>query len=132
MEGKKITKRGGLWQWVLAVAVVSLCYGTMRFSCCEEGLDGLASLETLYGFKAPLPFGKRLLTAWMAHGLTWAGLSIPVAFEWIEILGAAMLAEGLRRVFRPWLGNSWSRIAGLLVFGFLPLSYLLRSPLNVD
>lgn len=119
------------WRWAVAVVAVSFVYATMRFSCCEEAVDGWASLATLYEFRAPVPFGKRILTAWLAHGVAWTGLSVTRAFECVEILGAAALAEGLRRTFRPWLGNSWSQVAGLLMFGILPAAYLLRSPLTL-
>jgi len=127
----KGTKESWMWRWAVAVGVVALCWGALRLSCCEEPLDGWASLQTLYEFRAPVPFGKRLLTVWMAHGLTWAGLSVTRAFEWVEILGAAALAEGLRRVFLPYLGRRKSCLAGLCVFGVLPTAYLLRSTLTL-
>jgi hypothetical protein len=127
----KATNETVTWRWALAVAAVALCYGALHFSCCPEALDGWASLQTLYEFRAPVPFGKRILTAWMAHGLAWTGLSMRHAFEAIEILGAAALAEALRRTFRPWLGEAWSRVAGLLFFGILPAAFLLRSPMTL-
>ena len=127
----KTTKEAGTWRWWLVVATMAVCWGALRFSCCEEGLNGIASLKTLYDFNAPVPFGKRILTVWMAHGLTWMGVPMARAFEWIEMLGAAVLAEGLRQTFRPYLGESRGRVAGVLVFGILGVTYLLRSPLTI-
>lgn len=127
----KETGASGAWKWAVAVGIVSLCWGALRLSCCEEALDGWASLRTLYEFRAPLPFGKRVLTTWMAHALAWGGLSVERAFEWVEILGAAALAEGLLRTFRPYFGERRGRVASLSVFGFLATPYLLRSTLTL-
>ena len=44
----KQVKELGTWRWVLAVSVVSLCYGSLRISCCREALPGWASLQSLY------------------------------------------------------------------------------------
>lgn len=118
----------GRWQHALAVAIAAVCWTSLRFACCHEASNAFSGFRQIYDFAAPVPFGKRILTAWFAHALTWTGMPVLRAFETLEFVGAVLLAWGLQCCFRPYLGLKGARVAGLAVFGILPLAYVLCTP----
>jgi hypothetical protein len=94
--------------------VAALCYAALRFTF-NPPFDA-TFFQKIYDFIAPVPFGKRVLIAWLARPLVAGGLSISGAYQFWEACSAFALLLGLYRLFGQMVEKPWAR---LLSVGFV-------------
>ncbi len=110
----------------LLLALIALCYTALRFTYNQPFDDTF--LQKICDFTAPVPFGRRVLTALLVHPLVAGGLSPTRAFQLTEIASTFFLLLGFQRVFALHVEKSWARVLGAAFAFVLPLVYLLRNP----
>lgn len=110
----------------LLLALIALCYTALRFTY-NQPFDN-TFLQKICDFTAPVPFGRRVLTALLVHPLVAGGLSPTRAFQLTEIASTFFLLLGFQRVFALHVEKSWARVLGAAFAFVLPLVFLLRNP----
>lgn len=123
-KNESMEQEQGRWVYVLLVALASVCWVALRFEYLMQFEP--ATLARIYDFTAAVPFGKRVLMACLAHVFGWAGLSIPHAFQILDVVATMALVAGLVRLFREHVGVRAARLLGFGIFMVLP--YLFFAP----
>lgn len=108
------------------LGIVSACYAALRFTFNQE-FDP-TFFQKIYDFTAPIPFGKRVLIAVLAHPLVAGGLSLVRAFQFWEACSTFILLLGLYRVFELHVGKAWARVLAAGFAFVLPPVFLLKNP----
>ena len=110
----------------LLLAFIALCYTALRFTY-NPPFDS-TFLQKIYDFTAPIPFGRRVLPALLAHPLVACGLSLVRADQILEVASTFLLLLGLYRVFALYVEDAWARVMSAGFAFVLPLVYLLHNP----
>ena len=108
------------------LAVAATCYAALRFTF-NPPFDA-TFFQKIYDFIAPVPFGKRVLIAWLARPLVAGGLSISGAYQFWEACSAFALLLGLYRLFGQMVEKPWARLLSVGFVFVLPPIFLLRTP----
>ncbi|MEM9460771.1 MAG: hypothetical protein AAGF11_41795 [Myxococcota bacterium] len=109
--------------WWGVVIVLAAGYAALRLTMNEE--YRVAPWAALVEFRAPLPFGHRVLIPLLVRPLLAAGISLPLALGILEAAAAAGLVGATAWVLRPRLGERLARVAGIALLLLLPWLFLL-------
>lgn len=125
MERQQKTTGCKWWSEVrygLIVLLLALCCTAMRFEV--SGWQGWW-WPKIYNYSIGLPFGKRILTAWLAHVGGCFGLDISRSFELVELIAIIALLWGTGSVLSLYLGKTIGRVIGLLIIGIIPVMFMI-------
>lgn len=111
------------WLWLGVVAAVAVGYAVLRVTMNEQFRP--ASWARLLEFRAPLPFGHRVLVPLLARPWVDAGFSTALVLGVFEAVAAGALAIGTAWTLRPTLGPRHSGAAAVALLLLLPWLFLL-------
>ena len=113
------------WIWPLALGLLAAAaYVQLRFAMNHQ--YEYAKFGALLRFKAPLPFGHRVLVPLLAKPLVAAGLGRRLAFAVWEMLAVVGLVASLRYALSHRLPSRHATALAVAFVLVLPFAYLLR------
>jgi hypothetical protein len=115
--------RSELVAWGIAIALSST-YAVLRLLLNREYKH--ARWEDLVAFRAPLPFGHRVLMPALVHPLGHLGVPLRVALGLLELVALVALILVLRRLFRRFLDERRALLLAVGFFFLLPFVFLFR------
>lgn len=124
-EACRWTCRGHAWQTIAAhglLLVAAICFMAIRHDYTPQIPAG--SYERVFDFTAAVPFGKRVLMPLLAHVVTWSGIEVVHAFQFLEIISILLLCKGLEMIFRLYLSPRPAFLLGAGIFTVLPWMFL--------
>ncbi len=108
----------------LSLAMVASTWGVLRLAMNRP--YGPANWQMLVEFRAPLPFGHRVLIPLVVRPFVDAGVPVAVAFTTTEAVAAAALILVLRRAFSRDLGERPATLGAFAVLLVLAPAMLLQ------
>lgn len=115
--------RSELVAWSLAIALSST-YAVLRLLLNREYKH--ARWEDLVAFRAPLPFGHRVLMPALVRPLVDIGVPLQVALGLFEFAALVALILVLRRLLRRFLDDRLALVLAVAFFFLLPFVFLFR------